>query len=101
MDQVMNGNQLHLGDEVAAALDRRHKGARPGRRVFDERAGIGNARFVGIADGVRNAGVWNACHNVGMDSARVPLCQRRAAVITHLLDADALVGRGRIAIVNP
>ena len=40
LDQLLDGDQLHAGHQVAHALVRGHEAARPGRRVFD----VGAAR---------------------------------------------------------
>ena len=100
-DQIVDGNQLHLGNQVALALHGRHERAGPGWRVFDKRSGVGNAGGIGITDGMRRTGIRHAGHNIGPDAACVPSGESGAAVIAHLFHADTLVGGGRIAVVNP
>ena len=97
----MNRDQLHLCDEVSAALHGRHKGTRPGRRIFDERSGIGNTGFIGVTDGMCNAGIRYACDDIGMNRAGISFCEGSAAVITHALHADTFVGGRGISIINP
>ena len=81
---------------------RRHKGARPGGRVLDERARIGDAGFICVADRVRDAGIRDAGDRIGADVvALVALCEQAAAAVAHFFDADALVGGGRIAVIDP
>ena len=36
IDQIVDRNELHVGDEVTLRLHRRHEGTRPSRGVFDE-----------------------------------------------------------------
>ena len=45
-------------------LVRRHKGTRPGRRIFNERTGERNAGFIGIADGMCDTGVWDTGYDI-------------------------------------
>lgn len=44
-NQLLHCNQLHACNQVALALDAWHKGARPGRGIFDKRAGERNPRL--------------------------------------------------------
>lgn len=99
LDEVVHRDEFHFGDEVALALVRRHEGARPCGRVFDERAGERYAGLVGVADGVRDAGIRYAGDNIGVDVIAAGECA--AAVIAHALDGDALVAGGRVAVVDP
>ena len=59
LDELVDGDQLHLGDEVALALHGGHEGAGPGGRVLDKGPGEGDAALVGVADGVGRAGIGN------------------------------------------
>ena len=97
----MDRDQLHLCDEVSAALHGGHKGTRPGRSIFDKRSGIGNTGFIGVTDGMCNAGIRYACDDIGMNRAGISFCKSSAAVITHALHADSLVGRRGVSIINP
>ena len=101
LDQIVNGDQLHFGDQVAPALQGGHERAGPGGRIFDKRPGIRDTGGIGIADGMRDAGIRNAGHDIGLHAAGVPPRQGAAAVIAHLLHADPLVGGGGIAVVDP
>ena len=93
------GVQLHLSDQVALGLVGWHKGAGPGRRVLNRWTRKRNAGGVGIADGVGNPGVRHTSHNVRLGV--VSACQQLAAVVTHFFHADPLIGRGRIAVIQP
>ena len=53
---------------ITASGDAYIEGARPCGRVFDERAGERYAGLVGIADGVREAGIRYAGDNIGVDA---------------------------------
>ena len=103
-DKIVHGYLLHLGDLVAVALLSRHEGARPCGRVFDERARKVLAAAVGIADGVRRAGIGNAADVVDLNIADILLVVIRhdsAVAVAHDLDVHTLVGRGRVAVVAP
>ena len=88
----MDRNQLHFGNEIAAALDRGHKGTGPCGCIFDKWTGVRDFGFVCIANGMCNAGIRYSCYNIGMDVPGVPLCQRGTAAVAHLLNADAFIG---------
>jgi len=77
----------------------RHKRTRPCRCIFDERSGERNTGFIGISDGMSKTGIGNTCNGVRFHS--VALCQFSTAVVAHLFYTDALIGRSRIAVVNP
>ena len=98
-DQGFDRNQLHARNEIALRLTRRHERARPCGRVFDERAGKGNAGTVGIADGMRRAGIRHTGHQIAGDI--VAIGKLFAAVVTHLLHVHTLIGGSGIAVVHP
>ena len=99
LNQIMHRNQLHLGNQVALALNGGHEGTGPGGGVLDKGAGEGNAGAVGVADGMGRTGVRHTGYGVCLHA--VPGGQHGTALIPHLFDADALIGGRRIAIVDP
>ena len=99
LDQLMDGDQLHFGDQVPLALNGGHERAGPGRRILDKGPREGNAGLVGVADGMGGAGIGHACHGVRVGV--VPAGQHGSAVIPHFLHADPFVGRGGIAVIHP
>ena len=99
LDELVDRDKLHLGNEVPLALHGGHEGAGPGGRVLDKGPGEGDAALVGVADGVGRAGIGHTGHGVGMGV--IPAGQHGAAVIAHLLHADPLVGGGGVAVVHP
>ena len=98
-DHVVDGDELHVRNQVAAALVLRHERARPGRRVFDEGPRQRDVRAVRIADRVRRARIGQARHAVG--GGVVAPGEHVAAVVAHLLHAQPLVRRGGVAVVDP
>ena len=102
INQRLHRNQLHAGDQISLLLIRRHKGTRPGRGIFDEWSCKRNLGLICIADCMGNSGIRHACNEIRVDIAsRIALRQHRSAVVTHLLDVDALIRRRRVSIVNP
>ena len=95
----MHGEQLHLGNQIALALDGRHKRARPSRGIFDKRAGERNAGSIGISNGVGNAGIRHTCDNIRFDV----VAHRHffTAAVAHFFYAHAFIGAGWVAVVYP
>ena len=60
----MHRDQLHLGDKIPFALNRRHERPGPGRRVFNQGTGERNTAFIGIPYRMGNTGIRNAGHIV-------------------------------------
>ena len=88
--------------QVTLALAGGHEGPGPGGGVFDEGAGKGDFRLVGVTHRVGDAGVRDAGHNVGADVIfLIPAGQEASALVAHLLHVDPLVGGGGIAVVDP
>ena len=98
-DQGVYGNQLHAGDQISLVLACRHEGTRPGWRIFNERTGKWDAGFIGIADGMCDTGVRNACNQIRFGV--IASGKHFSAGIAHGLHIDSLIGGGRIAVVNP
>ena len=98
----MHRNQLHLCDEIALVLDGRHEGARPGRRVLDEGTRKRDTGLIRIADSVCGAGIRDTGDRVNLVVGHmVALCELLAAAHAHGFDGYTLVGRRRIAVVDP
>ena len=91
LNQIMYRYQLHLRNQIPLALDCRHKGAGPGRRIFDKRTRKGDSRLIGITDGMCRSRIRHSRHDVR--PSVIPLCQHGTTVIPHLLHTDALVRR--------
>ena len=99
VDQLAESGSASSGPPGRASLVLGHEAARPGRRVLDERPAVGNSRFVGIPDGMADARIGNAGHEVDLDV--VAARQGGAAAVADVLHIDALVLGGRIAVVDP
>lgn len=100
--QLMDGDELHMRDKVPLALEGGHKGPGPGGGILYKGPGEGYARGVGVAHGVGGAGVGHAGHVVWpCPGETVPLCQKGAAVVAHLLHVDSLVRGGGVAVIYP
>ena len=82
LDQLADRDQLHPGHQVADALVLGHEAARPGGRVLDERPAVGDARLVGVADGVAGARVGNAGDQVDLDVVALAPGRRRSGCAT-------------------
>ena len=85
-DEFTDRNQLHFSDEIAYALIRRHKGTRPGRRIFDKRTGERNAGFIGISDRMGGTGIGNTRDDVRVlqcTADPVALGKRDTAAVTR------------------
>ena len=99
LDEPRYRDELHRRHLFALALVLRHERPRPSRRVLHERTGELDARLVRVAERMRSAGVGDpAC---GVDRRRIALRERRTAAIARHLDVASLVGRRRIAVVDP
>ena len=99
LDQFMDRDQLHMGDQVTGILDRWHEGARPGRCVFNERTGKWNAGFIGISNRMGNSGIGHTSYRIRCHI--IPLCHTGSTVTAHLFYTDTLVDAGRISIIDP
>ena len=99
LNQCVNRYQLHPGNQVPLGLIGRHKGARPGRRIFDERTSKWNPGPVGISNRMGNTGVRHACHHIS--AHLISSCQLFSAAVAHLLYVDSLISRGWVSIINP
>ena len=99
LNQCVNRYQLHPGNQVPLGLIGRHKGAGPGRCVFNERTGKWNAGFIGISNRMGNTGVRHACYHIS--AHLVSSCQLFSAAVAHLLYVDSLISRGWVSIINP
>ena len=100
-NQLLHCNQLHACNQVALALDAWHKGARPGRGIFDKRAGERNPRLICIADGVCCTGIRYTRYCIHLNSTLVAAGKHRSAAVAHLFDSDTFIRGGRVAVVNP
>ena len=93
------GDELHLGDEVAARLVAGGERAGPCGGVFQHRALVGDAAPLGVTKGVAHAGVGDAAYTVGLRG--VFLAHRLAAGLAHGLGVDAeVVARGE-PVIDP
>ena len=64
LDEIVNGDELHVGNLIADLLIGRHEGTGPGRGVLDERTGEWDALLVGIAYSVGSTGVGDTGNDV-------------------------------------
>ena len=104
LDELRDGDLLHLGDLVPLALAGRHEGPRPGGGVFDEGAGEGDVAPVGVSDGVGRAGIRDSADVVDILGVSAPLVLFRedlAVPVAHQFHVDALVGGVRVAVIGP
>ena len=101
VDELVDRDQLHFCDQIAFFLMSGREGAGPGRRILNERSGEFHVGFVGVADGMCDTGVGDACDEVGLNDAFVSFCEALAAVVAHFFDGDSFIRGGRIAVVNP
>ena len=105
LDELGHRDLLHLRHLVALLLGRRHEASRPGRSVLYERPRERPVRLVGVAYRVRCAAVRNSAHVVDLGDVEAVLDivsgHDAAVVVAHHFDVDALVGRGRVAVVAP
>ena len=98
-DQGVNRDQLHTCDQVSLALGGRHEGTRPGWGIFNEWTGKWNAGFIGVADCMRDTGIWDSGYQIGV--GLIAFGKHTTAVVPHFLDVDSFVAGGRITVVNP
>ena len=104
LDQLVDGDLLHLSHLVPLRLAGGHEAPCPGGGVFDEGTGEGDAALVGVANGVRGAGVGDAADVVDV---LVVAClsvaggHDGAVAIAHGLHVDPFISRGGIAVIRP
>ena len=99
LHELRNGNQLHLGNQVALLLHGWHEGTRPGGRILNQRSGERNSCRIRISDGVCGSRIRDAGYDIRVNG--IALRKHLAAVISRMLDADALVRGRRISVVDP
>ncbi len=95
---------LHFGNLVADILIRGHKGTRPGRRILDEGARKRDAACVRVADGMRDARIWDArdvVHILRKPPLLVNLRKQLTVPVAHNLYVFALIVGVRIAVIGP
>ena len=95
----MYRNQFHLGDQISLGLYRRHKRSRPGRCIFDERAGERNPRTVRISHCMGGTGIRHTGYDIRL--YMITLRELRATLITHFFNTDSFVRGRRISIIYP
>ena len=102
VNQFMNRDQFHFGNQVPLALDSWHKGTGPGRRIFNKGTGERNAAFVGIPHRMGDTGIRNPGYDVRVTFRYViALGHVSTAVIPHLFHGNAFVKRRRITVIHP
>ena len=82
-------DQLHTCDQVSLALGGRHEGTRPGWGIFNEWTGKWNAGFIGVADCMRDTGIWDSGYQIGV--GLIAFGKHTTAVVPHFLDVDSFV----------
>ncbi len=95
---------LHLRDSAAFFMGHGHETARPGRGVLNEHASVVLSAFVGIADGVGDAGIRYAADMVDLRNASVSrlISGHDVAVeVSHSLYIDTLIVGVRITEIRP
>ncbi len=103
-DEAVDGDQLHPGYLLPLTLELGGEGPGPGGGVLDHGPGIGEAGFVGVAQGVADAGVGDANHGIqfGEEAPFLVLLGHEGAVpVPDGLDVDTVVDGGGIAVVGP
>ena len=65
-NEIGDRDEFHLGHQIPDFLILGHEGPGPGGRIFYKRPLIGNAFFIGVAQGVPNAGIRDARHIIGL-----------------------------------
>ena len=100
-EDVLVPNQTNYGKrpKLPQFLILGHETARPGGGIFDKRPQIGQLPRVGIAQGMADARVGNARHEIDIDI--VIFGQGGPATVANHLHVDAFVIGGRIAVVDP
>ena len=104
LDELRDGDLLHLGHLVPHVLALGHEGPGPGGGVFYEGPGEGLAAAVGEADGVGDAGVRDPRHVVHLrELAPLDLVPGHdlAVAVAHDLHIHPLVAGIGIAVVGP
>ena len=98
-DLLVNGNQLHPGNQIARRLTLRHETARPGRSVFDQSAHIWFSGFIRITDCVCNAGIRNPADGIELHII-IPRHQRTVLITDRFGVGSLIIGRG-ITEIDP
>ena len=101
LDQRTYRDQLHFCNEVTLVLIGRHKRSGPGWCIFNEWSCVRNAGFIGVSDGMGNAGIRNTGYNVRVHGIAVSLCKHASTSVAHLLYIYTFIRGCRISVVNP
>ena len=101
LDQRTYWDQFHFGNKVTLVLIGRHKRSGPGWCIFNEWSCVRNAGFIGVSDGMGNAGIRNTGYNVRVHGIAVSLCKHASTAVAHLLYIYTFIRGCRISVVNP
>ena len=91
LHEIVDGNELHLGDEITLGLIRRHKRARPGGCILNEGTRVGDTRCIRISESVGDARIGNTCDVIGLYHICIAAGKKSAAVVSGNLYVLALV----------
>ena len=102
--QFRHRDHLHLGDLISHLLLLRHEGPGPGRGVFNERPCERLVALIGVAYGMRHAGVGHSRNEIHVGHGAVLHLLARhdlAVAVAHDLNVDPLIVGVGVTVVGP